>query len=212
MVENLHWLGHASFRFDGSKTVYFDPWKLSLNPKKADIVLITHDHFDHYSPDDIELIATGDTTLLADRIVSKQLQNAKPNCKEIKSLSPQDTANIQNVKIMAVASYNTNKQFHTKEANKLGFIVTLDGLTIYHAGDTDFIPEMKDYRCDIALLPVSGTYVMTAEEAAHAALAIKPKIAIPMHYGDIVGSTVDARRFHDLLKGKIEVRILKKED
>ena len=110
-----------------------------------------------------------------------------------------------------MASYNIGKEFHTQDSRKLGFIVTIDGITIYHAGDTDNIPEMKDYRCDIALLPVSGTYVMTAEEAAEAALAIKPKIAVPMHYGDIVGSLADAQRFQELLKGKIEVKILKQE-
>lgn len=207
MLTNLHWLGHASFRLDLSKTIYFDPWKLSANPKKADIIFISHEHFDHFSKDDIALISTENTVIVTDKTVSKQLEE-KVTCKKIETLLPGDSIDIEDVKVKAVASYNTNKEFHTNASKKLGFIVTIDGVAIYHSGDTDNIPEMKDYACDIALLPVSGTYVMTADEAANAALAIKPKVAVPMHYGDIVGSEKDAERFKELLKGKIEVKIL----
>lgn len=210
MSKNLHWLGHDSFRFDGSRTIYFDPWKLPKNSKKADLIFISHEHFDHFSQEDVSAISSSETVIIADKNVSRQLQG-KINCREIKDLSPGETVELSQVKIQAVASYNIGKEFHTQDSRKLGFIVTIDGITIYHAGDTDNIPEMKDYRCDIALLPVSGTYVMTAEEAAEAALAIKPKIAVPMHYGDIVGSLADAQRFQELLKGKIEVKILKRE-
>ncbi len=115
--------------------------------------------------------------------------------------------------VIAVASYNIGKQFHLKESGKLGYIVKIDGVSLYHAGDTDLIPEMKNIKADIALLPVSGIYVMTAEEAAQAALLIKPGIAIPMHYGaGVVGQLSDAQQFEKLLKGKVEVRILKKEE
>ncbi len=212
MLENLHWLGHASFRLDGSKIIYFDPWKLSQDSPKADIILISHEHFDHYSPNDLRLISTKDTVIVTDKTVSKQLQREKLTYREIKALSSGDNIDISGIQVKAVASYNINKQFHTRDSQKLGFIVTMDGVSIYHAGDTDNIPEMKDYQCDIALLPVSGTYVMTAEEASAAALIIKPKIAIPMHYGDIVGSAKDAQAFKDLLREKIEVKILKKEN
>jgi len=211
MVNNLHWLGHASFRLDSSKVIYFDPWKLSPDSPKADFIFITHDHYDHYSLDDVKIISTKDTVIVTDNTVGRQLQGARLNYKEIRPLSPGDNIEIDGVKISAVASYNIGKQFHTKNSQKLGFIVTIDGVKIYHAGDTDNIPEMAGYQCDIALLPASGTYVMTAEEAAKAALTIKPKVAIPMHYGDIVGSDSDARRFQDLLKGKVEVKILGKE-
>lgn len=215
MLENLHWLGHASFRLDASRLIYFDPWKLPKNSKKAEIIFISHDHFDHFSKDDVTSLSTKDTIIVTDKSVGKQLQG-KLVCKEIKALEPGNnitlsTSEVNKVKVQAVYSYNLNKEFHPKESGKLGFIVTIDGISIYHAGDTDYIPEMKDYVCDIALLPVSGTYVMTADEAANAALTIKPRAAIPMHYGDIVGSNSDAERFRDLLKDKIEVRILKKE-
>jgi len=211
MLNNLHWLGHASFRLDSSKTIYFDPWKLPPGPKKADFIFITHEHFDHCSLDDIELISTKDTVIVASEAAAKQLESARPVCKEIKSLLPGDNIEIAGIKVSAASSYNLNKQFHTKASRKLGFIVDIDGVKIYDAGDTDLIPEMKKYICDIALLPVSGTYVMTANEAAEAALIIKPKVAIPMHYGDIIGTENDAIRFQDLLKGKVEVKILKKE-
>ena len=210
MAEKLHWLGHASFRLDASKIIYFDPWKLPENSRKADIIFISHDHFDHFSKDDIALISTKDTVIVTDKSASKQLQG-KVVCKEIKALEPGNNIEVSGVQVQAVYSYNLNKEFHPRESKKLGFIVTIDGVNIYHAGDTDNIPEMKNYQCDIAMLPVSGTYVMTADEAANAALAIKPKLAIPMHYGDIVGSPSDALRFSDLLEGKIKVKILKKE-
>jgi L-ascorbate metabolism protein UlaG (beta-lactamase superfamily) len=211
MLDNLHWLGHACFRLDCKKVIYFDPFQLPRSSIKADIILITHEHFDHCSFDDLKLISTKDTLIVTAGAAGKELANKKIICKEIKSLLPNQNIEIEDIKINAVASYNTNKHFHPKGSNNLGFILTLDGVKIYHAGDTDFIPEMKNIQCDIALLPVSGTYVMTADEAAQTALAIKPKVAIPMHYSDVVGSEKDAKRFQDLLKNKVEVRILEKE-
>lgn len=211
MIDNLHWLGHAAFRVDGSKIIYFDPWKLSSGSKKADIIFVSHEHFDHFSLNDLKLISARDTVIVTDSAVGKQLAGNKINCKEIKSLSPGDNIEVSGIKIASVASYNTNKQFHTRNSRKLGFIVLTDGIRIYHSGDTDKIAEMDNYRCDVALLPVSGTYVMTAAEAAQAALVINPKVAIPMHYGDIVGTEADAIKLKDLLQGKVEVKILTKE-
>lgn len=211
MLENLYWLGHASFRLDTDKVIYFDPWKLPPHSKKADIILITHEHFDHYSLEDIRLISSKETTIVTSKEVGRQLQKEKAIYKEVKSLSPGDKVEVEGIKIDALKSYNTNKTFHTKESQKLGFIINVEGVKIYHSGDTDFISEMEGYLCDIALLPVSGTYVMTADEAARAALLISPKVAIPMHYGDIVGTESDAERFLNLLKGKVEVSLLKKE-
>lgn len=211
MLDNLHWLGHSSFRLEGLKTIYFDPINLPKKSPKADIILITHDHNDHYSLPDLKIICASHSFIVTDNSVAKRLSKEKLPCKEIKALAPGDYIDVYGVKINAVSSYNINKQFHTRESKKLGFIVTTDGIKIYHAGDTDETPQMKDYECDIALMPVSGTYVMTARQAAHAALTIKPKVAIPMHYGSIAGSERDAIRFKDLLRGRIDVRILTKE-
>jgi L-ascorbate metabolism protein UlaG (beta-lactamase superfamily) len=213
MIEKLHWLGHDAFRLEASKTIYFDPFKLSANAKKADIILVSHEHFDHYSPADIALISTKDTVIVADKVTAGAIRSSKLLYKEAKVLSPQEEADIAGVKVKAVAAYNIGKNFHTKESVKLGYLVTVDGVTFYHAGDTDLIPEMKSIKADVALLPVSGTYVMTADEAAQAALAINPGIAIPMHYGaGVVGSIADAQRFETLLKGKIKTKLLTKEE
>ncbi|MCM8761639.1 MAG: MBL fold metallo-hydrolase [Candidatus Omnitrophica bacterium] len=211
MIEKLHWLGHASFRLDGAKTVYFDPWKLPSLSKRADLILISHEHFDHFSKDDVAAITAKDTVIVTTSQVAQDLKRARLPCREVVALSAGSSCDAGGIRIKAVPSYNINKDFHPKKSGKLGFLVSVDGGSIYHAGDTDYIPEMENLHCDIALLPVSGTYVMTAEEAARAALAIKPKVAIPMHYGDIVGSLSDAKRFADLLKGKVEVRVMEKE-
>jgi L-ascorbate metabolism protein UlaG (beta-lactamase superfamily) len=212
MIENLHWLGHASFRWEGSKVIYFDPWKIAKGARKADIILVSHEHFDHCSKVDIGMISTKDTVLVASQAAARELKPSEPFCKEIKTLSPGASIEVYGVKIKATASYNLGKAFHPKSDNKLGFIVAMDGASIYHAGDTDAIPEMSGYHCDIALLPVSGTYVMSADEAAGAAVTMQPKIAVPMHYADIVGSVADAKRLQELLKGKVEVKILRKEE
>jgi L-ascorbate metabolism protein UlaG (beta-lactamase superfamily) len=211
MIENLHWLGHSSFRWEGSKTIYFDPWKIAKDAKKADIILVSHEHFDHCSKVDIGMISTKETLVVTCEAAARELKPVEPFCKEVKTLLPGGALDISGVKIIATASYNLGKTFHSRDSNKLGFIVTMDGVSVYHAGDTDAIPEMVGYRCDVALLPVSGTYVMSADEAAGAALIMRPKIAVPMHYADIVGSASDARRLQELLKGKVEVRIPRKE-
>jgi L-ascorbate metabolism protein UlaG (beta-lactamase superfamily) len=129
----------------------------------------------------------------------------------VKTVKPGDKLTVEGIDIEAVPSYNTNKKFHTKDKNWVGYIFTVKGQKIYLAGDTDYIPEMKTFNVDIALLPVSGTYVMTAEEAVRGALDIKPEIAVPMHYNSIVGTENDAEKFAEELKGKVEVRILKEE-
>jgi L-ascorbate metabolism protein UlaG (beta-lactamase superfamily) len=212
ITDNLHWLGHSAFRWEGSKVVYFDPYKLSAYARKADIILVSHEHFDHCSPGDIAKITTKDTVIIASADAAGQLRAAKVLCKELKSLSPGDAIAVSGVAIKAVPGYNTNKSFHPRASGKLGFVVTMDGVSVYHAGDTDLIPEMKSVQCDIALLPVSGTYVMTVGEAAEAAIVIKPKVAIPMHYGEVAGSPRDGKMFSDALAGKVDVRVLTKED
>ncbi len=201
MVEKIHWLGHDSFRLEGEVTVYIDPWKLPPNSPKADIILITHDHYDHCSPEDVAKIQKADTVIVTIPAAARKLKG------EVKTVKPGDKITVKGIEIEAVPAYNTDKPFHPKGAGHVGFIVTLGGKRIYHAGDTDFIPEMKGLKVDIALLPVSGTYVMTAEEAAKAADAIKPEVAIPMHYGEIVGSEKDAERFKELTS--VQVTILK---
>jgi len=204
MIENIHWLGHDTFKITGEKVIYTDPFNIRKEDA-ADIILITHEHYDHCSPDDVKKLLKADTVIVAPPDCTSKLSG------KIRTVAPGDKITEGGVGIEAVPSYNTNKQFHTKSRNWVGYIITVNGERIYLAGDTDFIPEMKTFKADIALLPVSGTYVMTAEEAVEAALAINPKIAIPMHYDSIVGTKKDAKKFAEGLKGRIEVRILKEE-
>jgi len=204
MVKDIHWLGHDTFKIVGEKIIYTDPFRIKKKDK-ADIILITHEHHDHCSPDDVRLIQGQDTVIVTTFDCAKNLTG------KVKTVKAGDKIMVEGIEIEAVPSYNTNKKFHPKTNGWVGYIFTVKGQRIYIAGDTDYIPEMKNFKVDIALLPVSGTYVMTAEEAIKAALDIKPKIAIPMHYGSIVGSKGDAERFSEGLKGKIEVVVLQEE-
>ncbi len=203
VFKNLSWLGHDGILYQNKKTIYFDPFQIAGGPA-ADIILISHDHFDHCSPEDVKKIQTKDTIIVTESDSAKKLSG------NIEVIKPGETKTVQGISIEAVPSYNTNKDFHVKAKGWLGFIVTLDGVRVYHPGDTDFIPEMKEIKADIAFLPVSGTYVMGPEEAVEAAKVLKPKIAIPIHYGAIVGTEEDAKKFAELLKGTVEVRILQK--
>lgn len=211
----FHWLGHDGYKLtvDGGINIYIDPYKISSfhhNKNDADILLISHNHYDHLSIEDIKHVIGDNTTIVAARECVEQLESIKPA--GVKGMAPGDKLTVQDIRIEAVPAYNTNKDFHPKEDRKIGFIVTLKDMRVYHAGDTDDIAEMSSTEPDIALVPVSGTYVMTAEEAARAVNEkIKPKkLAIPMHYGTIVGSDKDAAKFKELVK-TCAVQILKKE-
>ncbi len=204
IVKKIHWLGHDTIWLEGSVEVCVDPFQINTK-RPADLILITHEHFDHCSPDDVAKIQQKETTIVTDALSAKKLRG------DVRIVAPGDSLKVKGVDIEVGPAYNTNKDFHPKKAAMLSFVVSLDGVRYYHAGDTDFIPEMNDLRADVAFLPVSGTYVMTAEEAIQAALAIKPRLAIPMHYGAIVGSEDDAVKFAEALRGQIEVVILTKE-
>jgi len=203
-AKKIAWLGHDGFRIDTTKTIYFDPYQITAGPK-ADLILISHDHFDHCSPEDIEKIQGSQTVIVTEKDSARKLEG------DVRIMKPGDLLTVDDIGIQAVPSYNTDKDFHPRENNWLGFIVDMEGVKVYHAGDCDFIPEMKDLEVDIAFLPVSGTYVMTADQAVQAALAINPKLTIPMHYGTIVGDVQDALDFKKALEGKIDVLVLKKE-
>lgn len=206
----ITWLGHDGYRLTNGKSIYIDPYQIKQGGK-ADILLITHEHYDHLSLDDVRKVATPETVVVTVALCEREL--AKVRVRELRTVKPGDRVEVDGVSVEAVPAYNMNKfrapgqVFHPKQEGRVGFIVTVNGVRIYHAGDTDAIPEMNGLHVDVALLPVSGTYVMTPEEAAEAVTRINPKVAIPMHYGAIVGSEADARRFKQL--AKCEVQILK---
>jgi L-ascorbate metabolism protein UlaG (beta-lactamase superfamily) len=209
----VHWLGHDSFALRGSKTVIIDPVK-AHGDYKADILLITHEHFDHLSEDDIKRFSDSSTTVVAPRICAQPLSKLPLDKRFVE---PGSRLELKGVGVEAVAAYNLNKfrepgrVFHPKAEGRVGYLVTLDGVKFYHAGDSDATPEMKSLDVDVAFLPVSGTYVMTADEAAEAAMAMKAKVAVPMHWGAGIGTREDADRFKQLAGTSRTVEILEKE-
>lgn len=210
----FHWLGHDGFRIvAGGKTIYTDPYQLSKaqhNKNDADIVFISHNHFDHLSIDDLKHVVGKKTNIVAAKECVDQLKAAR--AAEVKGVAPGDRLVVQGVAVEVLAAYNINKKFHPEADGKVGFVITVSNMRIYHTGDADDIPEMSTAKPDVALVPVSGTYVMTAEEAARAVNEkIKPKqLAIPMHYGSIVGSEQDAKKFKQLVT-ECPVQILNRE-
>ena len=191
--DKITWLGHDAFRVEAGKTIYFDPYQIADGPA-ADLIFISHDHFDHCSPEDVARIQAPKTIIITEKDSASKLAG------DIRVMKPGEQLELADIKITAVPAYNIDKDFHPKTKGWLGFIVEIEGVKLYHAGDTDFIPEMKDFDVDIALLPVSGTYVMHSDQAARAAIAINPKLAIPMHYGAIVGNEQDATHFQKALE------------
>lgn len=209
----ITWLGHDSFRITKGKIIYIDPYELSGSPAKADLVLITHDHFDHLSEADVKKVTGAESVVVAPPACQGQLKALQ--VKEVRTIQAGQKTQVAGVEVEAVPAHNVNKfrspgnPFHPKGTG-VGYIVTIEGNRIYHAGDTDQIPEMATAKgVDVALLPVSGTYVMTAQEAAEVAKVIQPKVAIPMHFGAIVGSRADAETFKQAAPCLVE--ILEKE-
>jgi L-ascorbate metabolism protein UlaG (beta-lactamase superfamily) len=211
LIDSLEWLGHSGFRVDvrGGATIYIDPYRIGDGPQ-ADLILITHDHYDHFSPQDVERLSGEDTWLVAPAAVAERASG------HVSSIAPGEVLEldpISGVEVAALPAYNTSKRdrdgrpFHPRSAGCVGFDLNVRGERLYHSGDTDVIPEMdRVVGVDVALLPVSGTYVMTPGEAAEAARRIQPRVAVPMHWGEHLGTRADADLFAQ--QAPVEVRIL----
>ena len=208
MLNNIEVLCHSSIRMNKGKIIYVDPFHIEENYQDADIILITHSHYDHFSEEDIEKVRKDDTIIY---VTEDYVENARQlgfSENKIIGVKPNQTYYEGNMEINTVPAYNVNKQFHPKENNWVGYILKIDGISYYIAGDTDITEENKKIKCDVAFVPVGGTYTMTAKEAAELVNIIKPKVAIPIHYGDIVGTKEDATTFVNSLENGIESKIL----
>jgi L-ascorbate metabolism protein UlaG (beta-lactamase superfamily) len=187
MIDHIEWLGHASFRLVGCPLIYIDPWRVTRGDKHADIILVTHDHYDHCSPADVEKLRGPDTVIITNEMAASLLDGAK-------TLRPWQVMNVGRVSIMAAPAYNSH---HPPSFGGLGFVLSLDHYDVYYAGDTDLIPEMSRIRCDIAILPIGGRQTMSAPQAAEAVRLLRPRWAIPSHWGSPSegGTIVDVKEF-----------------
>jgi len=214
----VKWLGHSGFMIKNHKTIYIDPYNIKPDSEKADIILITHGHYDHCSVSDIKtLIKEGTKIFLTADAQSKITRFDIPI--DIQIVEPNQEFNIGETKISTFPAYNIDKPFHQKGEGWVGYLVKINGLIIYFAGDTDLIPEMQKLtghkqpdKTFVAILPIGGRFTMNVEEAFEAAKLIQPSLAIPMHYGAIIGTNEDAQEFVSLCKQEgIDAKILEKE-
>ncbi len=202
----LEVLCHSSIRITEDKVIYIDPFKIDKNYNDADYVFCTHSHYDHFSPEDIEKVKKEDTILIVTSDIEDEAKKIV-NKENVFIVEPDKKYDIKGLKIETTYSYNIDKQFHPKENKWVGYIIEINNKRYYVAGDTDNIKEIQDIECDVALIPIGGTYTMNYKEAAELANDINASTVIPIHYGTIVGDKEDAIRFKELVKNK-EVKIL----
>jgi len=207
LLSNVSNYNQSTIRIQGEKVVYIDPTSIYGEPHDADIILITHTHSDHFLLADIKKLAKDTTVLVIPESGIKKVKDFD-TCK-VMSVNPMNDYEINGIKVKTVPAYNIGKDFHKKESNLVGYIVYINNASYYMAGDLDIIPELKDIKADVVFLPVGGTYTMTDEEAAKAANTIMPKVAVPIHFTDVVGSEDNARKFISLLDKKISGVILR---
>ncbi|MCI9063857.1 MAG: MBL fold metallo-hydrolase [Clostridia bacterium] len=194
---------HSSIKIESKKIIYFDPFRIKEEKHDADIIFITHDHYDHYSEEDVKKVINENTIIVAPKTIE-----IFEKAKNIVRVEPNEKYEVLGIKIETIPAYNINKKFHPKENNWVGYIIEIGKERYYIPGDTDITPENQEVKCDIAFLPIGGTYTMEYKEAAELTNKIKPKIVIPIHYGSIVGTIQDAISFRDLLDENIECNIL----
>ena len=209
MLENINVLCHSAIRLEiDNKIIYIDPYSLTSNANDADLIFITHDHYDHFSIEDIKIVEKSNTIFI---IPESMLENAiKSGIKEnrIIKIKPNQNYKYENLKIETIPAYNVNKKFHPKENNWVGYLIEYNNVVYYIAGDTDITNENKKVKCDIAFVPIGGTYTMNYKEAAKLINEIKPKFVVPIHYGKIVGTKQDALNFEKLLNEDIKCKIM----
>ncbi len=205
MLDNIEVLIHSSIKFSKDIIIYFDPYKINKEYHDADIIFITHSHYDHYSPLDIKKVIKDNTIIACPEDVKEEL--LKLDIKNIIEVVPNKDYEVLNIKFKTIPAYNINKNFHPKENNWVGYLINYNNVKYYIAGDTDITEENKNIICDVAFVPIGGTFTMDYKEAANLINEIQPKIAVPTHYGLIVGNKDDGIKFSKLLNNSIECKI-----
>ena len=208
MLEGIKVLCHSSIKFEKEQVIYFDPYKINENYNDADIIFITHSHYDHFSEEDILKVKKEETKIVVPEDLYNKSFKLKFDESNILIVKPNEEYEVNNIKFKTIPAYNVNKNFHPKTNNWVGYIITLDNVSYYIAGDTDITEENRKVKCDVAFVPIGGTYTMTAKEAANLVNEIKPKIAVPIHYGLIVGSKEDEEIFKNNVNNDIDVNVL----
>ena len=211
MLEYIEVLCHSSIKINKEKVIYIDPFKIEKNYNDADIVFITHDHYDHYSEEDIDKVINENTIIIIPEELLTKLLRKGINKNAIITVEPNEKYMVQGIKFETIPAYNTNKTFHPKENGWVGYIIEIKGVRYYIAGDTDITEENRRVKCDVAFVPVGGPYTTDFKEAAQLINEIQPKIAVPIHYGSVVGTKQDATDFIKLLHSSIKGIILMKQ-
>ena len=206
VLECIEVLTHSSIRIGGEKVIYIDPFQIQKEDHDADMVLITHDHGDHFSPDDLKKVVNADTILVVPELLEERSSNLfKDN--RVVVVKPNQKLCECGIDIETIPAYNNHKPFHPKKKGWVGYILTIGDTRVYIAGDTDVTLDNQKVKCDIALVPIGGTYTMTAKKAAELINRIRPAIAIPIHYGNIVGKPEDAEVFQKDVETDVRVVI-----
>lgn len=208
MLENISIIHHSSIKFSDNIKIYFDPYEINENNNDADIIFITHNHYDHYSENDIKKIYNANTKFIITKDLEKELLNLGIKKENIVTVAPNNNYNVLDISFKTIPAYNINKPFHPKENNWIGYLINYNNFTYYIAGDTDITEDNKLIKCDVAFLPIGGKYTMNYKEAAELTNIIKPKIVVPIHYGLIVGTTENAIEFSKLINKDITCKIL----
>ncbi len=207
MVEGIEINCHSSIKIKKNKVIYIDPFRIKKVEHDADYIFITHSHYDHFDMKDILRVAKIDTIFITIPETKSSLKLLGIPNEQIIEVEPNNEYTIEDIKFKTVPAYNINKKFHPKENKWVGYIIELDNKTYYIAGDTDNTEDIQNIKCDVAFLPIGGTYTMDSEEAAGLANVIDAKIVIPIHYEEIVGTKEDLKRFIELTNKKVEVLI-----
>lgn len=208
IAENIRVLHHASIRINGSdRVIYVDPFEIEGEPHDADMILITHDHYDHFSVEDIDKIKKTGTRIIVPEVMKEQGEAVQLDYGRLHCIRPGGMKESRKMAFKAIPAYNRRKAFHTKKTGGVGYLFELDGSWIYIAGDTDATDEAQQVKCDIALVPIGGKYTMDAKKAAELVNKIRPQVAIPTHYGSVIGEKEYETEFANLVDSMVQVQI-----